>query len=306
VRINEATGPAGALARVDTPVLQGHAVRMPDARALPHRTGVLQFGTRPLIMGVVNVTPDSFSDGGERFRAEDAISGARQLAAEGADILDIGAESTRPGHVPLSADDEWARLAPVLAALGDGSALPPISIDTSKADIARRALAAGASMVNDVWGLRRDPNLASVAANAGAAVVLMHNRDAIDGTVDIVAEILAVLDRSVAIATAAGVPPDRIVLDPGIGFGKTLEQNYQAVAALPRLKALGFPVLLGVSRKSFIGRLFDPQPAPQERLPGTLAANLYGALAGADILRVHDVAPHVQALRVLARIRSAA
>jgi dihydropteroate synthase len=279
---------------------------MPERRALSHRTGVLTLGERPLLMGIVNVTPDSFSDGGERFRAEDAVAGARQLATEGADILDIGAESTRPGHLALPAEEEWARLAPVLAALGDDPALPPISIDTSKAEVARRALAAGASIVNDVWGFRRDPDLASVAAEAGAAVVLMHNRETIDPAIDIVADILALLEHSVAIATAARIAEDRIVLDPGIGFGKTLEQNYEAVAALPRLQALGFPVLLGVSRKSFIGRLFDPQPGPQERLPGTLAANLYGALAGADILRVHDVAAHVQALRVLAKIRSAA
>jgi dihydropteroate synthase len=279
---------------------------MPELRALSHRTGVLTLGERPLVMGIVNVTPDSFSDGGERFRAEDAVAGARQLAAEGADILDIGAESTRPGHVALPPEDEWARLAPVLAALGDDPALPPISIDTSKAEVARRALAAGASIVNDVWGFRRDPALASVAAEADAAVVLMHNRDAIDAGIDIVADILRVLEHSVAIATAAGIAEDRIALDPGIGFGKTLEQNYQAVAALPHLKALGFPVLLGVSRKSFIGRLFDPQPSPRERLPGTLAANVYGALAGADILRVHDVAAHVQALRVLAKLGSAA
>jgi dihydropteroate synthase len=279
---------------------------MPEPRALSHRTGELMLSERPLVMAIVNVTPDSFSDGGERFRAEDAVAGARQLAAEGADILDIGAESTRPGHVALAAEEEWGRLAPVLAALGDDPALPPISIDTSKAEVARRALAAGGSIVNDVWGFRRDPDLASVAAEAGAAVVLMHNRETIDPAIDIVADIVSVLEHSVAIATAAGTAEDRIVLDPGIGFGKTLEQNYQAVAALPRLTVLGFPVLLGVSRKSFIGRLFDPQPGPQERLPGTLAANLYGALAGADILRVHDVAAHVQALRVLAKIRSAA
>jgi len=285
---------------------QGHAVCVPETRPIPHRTGVLQLDGRPLLMGVVNVTPDSFSDGGERFAPEDAVAGARQLAAEGADILDIGAESTRPGHDRISAEEEWSRLAPVLAGLGRDATLPPISIDTSKAEVARRAIAAGASIVNDVWGFRRDPDLASVAADAGAAVVLMHNRDGIDASLDIVADILAVLERSVAIATAAGIPQDRIVIDPGIGFGKTLEQNYQAVAALPRLKALGFPVLLGVSRKSFIGRLFDPQPPPGERLPGTLAANLYGALSGADILRVHDVAAHVQALRVLAKIRSAA
>jgi dihydropteroate synthase len=279
---------------------------MPQARALPHRTGVLTLGERPLVMGIVNVTPDSFSDGGARLKPQDAVAGALQLAAEGADTLDIGAESTRPGHVGISADEEWARLAPVLAGLAERNALPPISVDTSKADVARRALAAGASIVNDVWGFRRDPEVASVAAEAGAAVVLMHNRETIDRDLDIVADILAVLERSVAIAVSAGVTENRIVLDPGIGFGKTLQQNLRALAALPQLKALGFPVLLGVSRKSFIARLFDPQPGAAERLPGTIAANLHGALAGVDILRVHDVAAHVQALAVLAAIRSAA
>ena len=267
---------------------------------------MLTLGERPLVMGIVNVTPDSFSDGGVRFVPQDAVAGALQLAAEGADVLDIGAESTRPGHAAVSAEDEWARLAPVLAGLAERNALPPVSVDTSKADVARRALAAGASIVNDVWGFRRDPALASVAAEAGAAVVLMHNRENIDRDLDIVAEMLAVLERSAAIAVSAGVAENRIVLDPGIGFGKTLEQNLRALAALPQLKALGFPVLLGVSRKSFIARLFDPQPGAAERLPGTIAANLHGALAGADILRVHDVAAHVQALAVLAAIRSAA
>ena len=279
---------------------------MPQARVLSHRTGVLALGERPRLMGIVNVTPDSFSDGGVHFRPEDAVAGARRLAGEGADVLDLGAESTRPGHATVSAEEEWARLAPVLEDLRRDPPPVPISVDTSKAEVARRAFAAGASFLNDVWGLRRDPDLAAVAAEAGAAVVLMHNRDAIDPALDVVADVLRVLEHSVALATRAGIAQDRIALDPGIGFGKTLEQNYRALAALPRLKALGFPVLLGVSRKSFIARLFEPQPAAGERLPGTLAANLWGALAGADILRVHDVAAHAQALRVLDAVRSAA
>jgi dihydropteroate synthase len=157
-----------------------------------------------------------------------------------------------------------------------------------------------------VWGFQRDPLIATVVAETGAAAILMHNRDNADGSIDIVADILRFLEHSVGIATNAGVPEDRIVLDPGIGFGKTIEQSYQAIAALPRLKALGFPVLLGLSRKAFIGRMFEPQPAPAERLPGTIAANAFGVLAGADIVRVHDVPEHIQAMRVLDRLREAA
>jgi dihydropteroate synthase len=257
-------------------------------------------------MGVVNVTPDSFSDGGVHFDPKDAVAGTLRLAAEGADILDIGAESTRPDHAPISVEEEWARLRPVLEALARAEALPPISIDTTKAEVARRALAAGAAIVNDVWGFQRDPELAQVAAESGAAAVLMHNRERIDGSLDIVADMLRFFERSLAIARAAGVQEDRIVLDPGIGFGKTLSQQLQAIAGVPRLKALGFPVLLGVSRKSFIGRLFDPPPPAAARLPGTIAANAFGVLAGADIVRVHDVAAHVQAMAVLAELRRAA
>lgn len=278
---------------------------MTGRAAFRHRTGALPLGARTLVMGIVNVTPDSFSDGGVHERPGDAVAGALRLAREGADILDIGAESTRPGHRQVGAGEEWERLAPVLAGLSGVPGLPPVSVDTWKADVARRALLAGASIVNDVWGFQRDPAIAAVAAEHGAGVVLMHNRHEVDPGLDIVSDMLAFLERSAALAAAAGVPEDAIALDPGIGFGKSLEQNYRALAALPRLKALGFPILLGVSRKSFIGRLFDPQPAPAHRVPGTVAANAYGALHGADILRVHDVAAAVQAARVVDAIRAA-
>ena len=279
---------------------------MAEARLLHHRTGTLTLGGRTLVMGVVNVTPDSFSDGGVHFAPEDAVAGALRMAAEGADILDLGGESTRPGHSGISAEEEWARVRPVLEGLAQAEARPPISIDTTKAAVARRAVAAGAAIVNDVWGYRRDPELAHVAAETGAAAVLMHNRDSLDGSLDIVDDMLRFFERSLAVARGAGLPDDRIVLDPGIGFGKTLAQQFQAIAGLPRLKSLGFPVLLGVSRKSFIGRLFDPPPEAAARLPGTIAANTFGVLAGADIVRVHDVAAHVQALRVLGELRRAA
>ncbi|HEX2724941.1 MAG TPA: dihydropteroate synthase [Beijerinckiaceae bacterium] len=264
-------------------------------------------GERTLVMGVVNVTPDSFSDGGLNLTPSDAVASALRMAAEGADLVDLGGESTRPGHVTVPAEEEWNRLRPVFAGLAQAAApLPPLAIDSWKADVARRAIVAGASIVNDVWGFQRDPAIAEVAAESGAAAILMHNREAADPQIDIVSDILRFLERSLAIAKAAGVPDDRILLDPGIGFGKTIAQSYEAVAALPRLKALGFPVLLGLSRKAFIGRLFEPQPAPAARLPGTIAANTYGVIAGADIIRVHDVAEHVQAMRVLDTLRRTA
>jgi dihydropteroate synthase len=275
-------------------------------RSLAHRTGTLPLGERTLVMGIVNVTPDSFSDGGVNLEAGTAAAAALRMALEGADLIDIGGESSRPGHVVIPAEEEWERVRPVLEGVSEaGTQVPPISIDTWKAEVARRAVAAGASIVNDVWGFQRDPTMAHVAAETGAAAILMHNRDSVDPTIDIVADILRFLERSLAIARAAGVPDDRIVLDPGVGFGKTIEQSYRAVAALPRLKALGFPVLLGLSRKAFIGRLFQPEAPPTARLPGTVAANTFGVLTGADIVRVHDVKEHVQAMRVLDALRRA-
>ena len=275
--------------------------------ALAHRTGTLALGERTQIMGIVNVTPDSFSDGGVHLDPGAAIAAALRMTLEGANLIDIGGESSRPGHAVIPAEDEWERVRPVFEGLADGPPrLPPISIDTWKADVARRAVAAGASIINDVWGFQRDPTLAHVAAETGAAAILMHNRESVDASIDIVADILRFLERSLAIARSAAVPGDRIVLDPGIGFGKTIEQSYLAVAALPRLKALGFPVLLGLSRKAFLGRIFEPQPPPGARLPATIAANAYGVLAGADIVRVHDVQEHVQAMRVLDNLRRSA
>jgi dihydropteroate synthase len=274
-------------------------------RSLAHRTGTLSLGERTLVMGIVNVTPDSFSDGGVNLEAGTAVAAALRMTLEGADLIDIGGESSRPGHVVISAAEEWERVRPVLEGMSEAGAPVPVSIDTWKAEVARRAVAAGASIVNDVWGFQRDPAIAHVAAETGAAAILMHNRESVDASIDIVADILCFLERSLAIARAAGVPDERIVLDPGIGFGKTIEQSYCAVAALPRLKALGFPVLLGLSRKAFIGRLFQPEAPLTARLPGTVAANTFGVMAGADIVRVHDVKEHVQAMRVLDALRRA-
>lgn len=252
-------------------------------------------GTRTLIMGILNITPDSFSDGGRHRSTEDALEHARAMVAEGADIIDVGGESTRPGATEVDADEELARVLPVLERLAPEIAVP-ISIDTYKASVADRALAAGATIVNDVWGLQRDPDMAAVAARHGASVVIMHNRREVDAAIDILADIRRFFLRSLLLAERAGIPDRRIVLDPGIGFGKTLEQNVETIARLSELRAIGLPLLVGASRKSLIGRLLD-QPLG-ERLPGTLATHVLSVAGGADIIRAHDVREHAQALRI--------
>ncbi|HEY7664894.1 MAG TPA: dihydropteroate synthase [Xanthobacteraceae bacterium] len=254
-------------------------------------------------MGVLNVTPDSFSDGGRFLEPSTAIAHARRIVAEGADVLDIGAESTRPygGAVAVAVDEEIRRLAPVLpAAVALG---PPVSIDTMKAKVAAWALASGAALVNDVWGLQRDSDLARVCAEHGAPVVIMHNRESADPAVDIMADIMSFFSRSLEIAAGAGIAPANIVLDPGIGFGKTPEQSITALARLAELKSFGLPLLVGASRKRFIDRI-SPAP-PGQRVGGSIAAHLLAAAHGAAIIRAHDVAETVQALRVAAAIRSA-
>lgn len=253
-------------------------------------------GTRPVIMGIVNVTPDSFSDGGLFVGRDAALAQAKKLVSEGADIVDVGAESTRPGHTPLTAAEEWARLAPLLAALVEVAGAP-VSIDTYKAETARRALSLGVCLVNDVWGLQRDPAMAPTIAEAGAAVVIMHNREAAEPQIDIVDDMKRFFARSLDIARRAGVPERHIVLDPGIGFGKSREQNYAALRATPELLALGFPLLIGVSRKSIFKGLGDG--LLEGRLVGTLAANLLAARDGAQVFRVHDAADHRAAFDVL-------
>jgi dihydropteroate synthase len=258
---------------------------------------------RPLVMGILNVTPDSFADGGRFIDEDTAVAHAERMKAEGADIIDIGGESTRPykGATPVSLDEELARLMPVLprvVALG-----APVSIDTMKAAVAARALAAGAAMVNDVWGLQRDNDMARVVAEHGVPVIIMHNRDAADPAIDILADIEAFFDRSLDIAARAGIAAHRLVLDPGIGFGKTPGQNLTIIARLDRLGAFGLPLLIGLSRKRFINAIVPSQP--QDRLPGSIAANVLAVIAGAAIVRVHDVAETVQALRVATTIRAA-
>ena len=255
-------------------------------------------GGRTLVMGILNVTPDSFSDGGLFAGEAEAVTQAERLVAEGAAILDVGGESTRPGHVPVAAEEEQARVVPVIRAVAPR--LPvPISIDTYKASTARVALEAGARIVNDVWGLQREPDIATVAAAHGAPVIIMHNRETIEPDLDIVADMLAFFERSLAIAHRAGLADSEIVLDPGVGFGKTWHQHLEALRRLPEIRALGFPVLVGVSRKSLLGRLHDRETRPADRLHGSLAAHAVAATLGADIVRVHDVAAHIDAMRVV-------
>jgi dihydropteroate synthase len=258
---------------------------------------------RPAVMGVLNVTPDSFSDGGRFLDPLIAVEQARRMVSAGADILDIGAESTRPygGAVPVPIEEEIRRLAPVLpsaVALG-----VPVSIDTMKAKVAAWALASGASMVNDVWGLQRDDDLARVAAEHRVPVIIMHNREAADPSIDIMADIAAFFSRSLAIAARVGIARENIVLDPGIGFGKTPEQSVTAIARLTELKSFGLPLLVGASRKRFIDKV---SPAsPDQRLGGSIAAHVLAAADGAAIIRAHDVPETVQALRIAAAIWSA-
>jgi dihydropteroate synthase len=252
-------------------------------------------------MGILNVTPDSFSDGGLFLAPELAIAQAKQMIAEGADIIDIGAESTRPygGAVAVPAEEELARLKPILPAVIDLGA--PISIDTMKANVAAWALDAGAAIANDVWGLQRDPDMARVISEYNTPVVIMHNREAVDPSIDIMADIEAFFARSLDVADRAAVPRDRIVLDPGIGFGKTPEQSMTAIARLSRLKSFGLPLLVGASRKRFIDAVV-PSP-PNRRVGGSIASHLLAVENGAAIVRVHDVAETVQALRVADAIR---
>jgi dihydropteroate synthase len=255
---------------------------------------------RPLVMGILNVTPDSFSDGGQFLDAGAAIAHATKMVQQGADILDIGAESTRPygGAVPVSADDERARLRPVLPEVVKFGL--PVSIDTIKPSIAAWALDQGAVIVNDVWGLQHDPDMAPLVAKRGVSVIVMHNRDAADDRIDIVADVMAFFSRSLEIAARAGIARERIVLDPGIGFGKTPEQSVVCLARLAEFKCFDLPLLVGASRKRFISTVTPS--APDERIGGSIAAHLLAVQKGAAIVRAHDVAETVQALRVGAAI----
>jgi len=245
-------------------------------------------------MGILNVTPDSFSDGGHFATISAAVEHARRMEDEGADIIDVGAESTRPGAAPVPADLERRRLLPVLEALA-GKVSVPISVDTMKAQVARESLERGASIVNDVWGFRKDGEMAAICAEAGAGCVLMHNRVTEDQG-DLGKEIPALLARSIAIARSGGVGEDQILVDPGIGFGKTARESFEAVRLIPKIREMGYPVLVGPSRKRFLGAATG-RPVP-ERALATAAAAVSCAMLGADVIRVHDVGQVTEALRV--------
>jgi dihydropteroate synthase len=256
---------------------------------------LLRFDERTLVMGIVNATPDSFSGDGTGGDPGDAVVLVLAHAAAGADIVDVGGESTRPGSTPVAVETELARVVPVVRELAARLEVP-VSVDTRRAVVARAALEAGASLVNDVWGLRRDPEMAPVVAAAGAAVVVMHNQSGVDYG-DLVAEVCAGLHESLALAEAAGIERERVIVDPGFGFGKTPAHNLELLRRLGELRGLDRPLLVGPSRKSTIGALLGGAP-PDRRLEGTLALCVLAAAHGADLVRVHDVAEVVRALRV--------
>lgn len=275
----------------------------------------MPIGERPLIMGILNVTPDSFSDGGQFLSVDDAVAHAERMIAEGADIVDVGGESTRPGGEPISADEEISRVAPVIEALARRFPDIPVSVDTTKSEVARAALDAGAAVVNDISALRFDFYVADAVARAGAGLVLMHSRGTpatmhrLPPVADIMKEVTTSLRASIHMAERRGVKPESIVIDPGIGFGKSQEQNLELIARVDQLIAAfsEYPLLIGTSRKSFIGRLLaddsgNPAPA-SERLHGTMATVTAAVLKGAHIVRVHDVKEAAETIRVTIHLR---
>ena len=278
----------------------------PEERTLPTRHGVLEFFRRTLIMGIINVTPDSFSDGGERYDAVKAIADGVAMVKSGAHILDIGGESSRPGATPVSEDEELARVLPVVRGLREETDAP-ISIDTYKSKVARAALNAGADVVNDISALRFDPAMAAMIAAEKVPVVLMH----MQGTPrtmqrepkydDVVREVRDFLAAQLYTAMDAGIAQGMIVIDPGIGFGKTLQHNLQLLRGLPMIAALGQSVLVGTSRKAFIGRILNAEPL--DRVEGSLATAVASVLAGANIIRAHDVAETAKAVKIADAIR---
>jgi dihydropteroate synthase len=272
-----------------------------DRRARRRDKFLSALKTSPQLMGILNVTPDSFSDGGRHSDLAAAVARARAMVADGAAIVDVGGESTRPGHVPVPEDEELRRVVPALEALADLDA--PISIDTSKAAVARKAARLGACVINDVWGLQRDPGMADAVAETGSAVVVMHNREEKDPALDILDDVERFFERSLNLAAGAGVPFGRILLDPGVGFGKTRQQNHACIWNLDRFRRLGAPILVGLSRKSFIGGIIDAEV--DRRLPGTLAADTIALMRGASVLRVHDVVENRAALAVFMALKAA-
>jgi dihydropteroate synthase len=267
--------------------------------SIPCGERVLHLGERTLIMGILNVTPDSFSDGGLHADLQSAVLHALKMRGEGAEIIDIGGESTRPGHTPVSEEEELRRVIPVVRAVREALPNVLISIDTYKPNVAAAALEAGADIINDIWGLQRDRAMAQVAARYGAPVVVMHNQTE-PVYHDLIHDLIAFFRRSIRIAVEAGLPPEKIIIDPGFGFGKTPLQNLELLRRMAELKVLGRPILLGTSRKSTIGKVLGGLP-PRERIEGTAATVAIGIQNGAEIIRVHDV----QAMKRVAQMTDA-
>lgn len=260
------------------------------------RIGSREFDTehQTYIMGILNVTPDSFSDGGKYTRIDAALAHAEKMIRDGADIIDVGGESTRPGHMQITDEEETARVVPVIEAL-KARFDTPVSVDTYKSAVAREALKAGADLVNDIWGLKYDPQMAGLIAESGAACCLMHNRNNTDYR-QFIPEFLDDMRECVRLADEAGIARDKIILDPGVGFGKTYEMNLEVISHLEVMHELGFPILLGTSRKSVIGLTLDLPP--EEREEGTLVTTVFGVQKGCAFVRVHDVEKNKRAIRM--------
>ncbi len=256
---------------------------------------MFEYGKKTYIMGILNVTPDSFSDGGNYTNIEIAVKHAKEMIDDGADIIDVGGESTRPGHKFVSAEEEISRISPVIKILKENIDVP-ISIDTYKSQVAEEALKLGVDMVNDVWGLTYDEDMADVIGKYDASVCIMHNQEGTEYEKDIIESIKEFLENSIEKALKAGVKKEKIVLDPGIGFGKTFEQNLEVLKRLNELKTLGYPILLGTSRKSVLGNIVGGEP--KERVEATVATTVCGIRDGVEIVRVHDVKENLQAAKI--------
>lgn len=255
----------------------------------------LDFSKRTLVMGILNITPDSFSDGGQYNQVENAIFHAKEMIEQGADIIDVGGESTRPGFAKVSEEEELARVIPIIKALSKEVDVP-ISIDTYKAEVAKQAIEAGAHIINDVWGAKADKKMAEVAAKYDVPIILMHNRDNKDYQ-DLLSDMIKDLQESILIVREAGVKDEKIILDPGIGFAKTYEHNIEVLQQLEKITGLGYPVLLGTSRKSFIGQILDLPP--EQRGEGTGATTCLGIQKGCKMVRVHDVLLNARLAKVM-------
>lgn len=256
---------------------------------------MFDYSKRTYIMGILNVTPDSFSDGGDFNNIDKAINHAKEMVKEGVDIIDLGGESTRPGHKYVEADEEIKRVIPVIKELKKEENVP-ISVDTYKAKVADEALKLGVEMINDIWGLKKDKDMASTISKYDAHVCIMHNQDGTHYDGDIIEEMKKSLLESIEIGLNAGIKKEKIVLDPGIGFGKTVEQNLEVLKRLDELNSLGYPILLGTSRKSVIGHVLNVEP--KERLEGTIATTVLGIRDGVSIVRVHDVKENLMAAKM--------